>query len=787
MHRLLDLSARSVLVLATTLVLGACALFQEPPGPTGFDQRLAQIPAGAAPVSAPVTIRWDTHQIPFIEAETDGDGAFALGLVQAHLRLAQLAIFRRALNGRLSESVGPFATDLDTALRTFDFGRAADDIYAAMPEESRHWLERFTDGINFYVENLPPEDLPHEMKVLDIAWEPWRPQDSIAIGRAGGIDVNWITLFGLLRIKDKQLRNQVLARVRSLSGTGTTSYERATQTLAALEGAVTGAAETSDDDTLKALSRFAELAKLTAKSGSNSLVVGPGRSASRGALIASDPHLGFLIPNVWVVAGLRSPSYTITGMMAVGTPVFGFGRNRHLAWGGTNLRATTSEIVAVNDLAGHRFEPVEHDIRVRSWFDTTITARQSPYGPVVSDLAALPETAAQFAVRWIGHTVTDEITALLGAMKARTFEDFRQAMKTFAIPAQTFLVADDTGTIGSVVATRVPARPSGDTPRVIVDPETSDTHWRQFYGSLDLPYQVNPKAGFLASANNKPSDANDRPFTGFFPQDERVRRIVQLLEADDTVTVDDLKALQMDTVSLLTREVIEALRNRLEDWTARTPDEKEAIGLLLNWDGDYAVDSRAAPVFEAFLTRFGPAVYESLERDAEYAIYQRLRLGRKVLIEDVRSLTEEGWRQALGTGLERAAEVAGDGTRWGDIHKLRVQHVFGNLPLIGGPYRIGEISVPGSRETVFKTSHQLTDEEHTSTFGAQSRHISDLSDPDENYFVLFGGQDGRINSPNFKDQVDLWQRGEYVRIPLSAAGVKRAFPRQTTLRPGGEK
>src|SRR5579871_4822313 len=69
-------------------------------------ERLAMMPASGAPLSQPVSVWFDEHQIPFIEAETDEDLAVALGVVHAHLRLAQMELMRRATQGRLAELIG---------------------------------------------------------------------------------------------------------------------------------------------------------------------------------------------------------------------------------------------------------------------------------------------------------------------------------------------------------------------------------------------------------------------------------------------------------------------------------------------------------------------------------------------------------------------------------------------------------------------------------------------------------------------------------------------------------
>src|SRR5258707_3967949 len=104
-----------------------------------LQERLAMLPLRNAPVSRPVTIYWDDHQIPFIEAQSDEDLAAALGIVHAHLRLGQMELMRRLAQARLSEVAGRFGLGLDRLVRTFDIGRAVPQILTAMPAETRSW------------------------------------------------------------------------------------------------------------------------------------------------------------------------------------------------------------------------------------------------------------------------------------------------------------------------------------------------------------------------------------------------------------------------------------------------------------------------------------------------------------------------------------------------------------------------------------------------------------------------------------------------------------------------
>ncbi|MGD9614096.1 MAG: penicillin acylase family protein [Alphaproteobacteria bacterium] len=65
-------------------------------------ERLRSLPLRRAPVA----IRWNAHLVPFVEAKSDRELAIALGLVHAHLRLAQIELLRRIAQGRLAELFG---------------------------------------------------------------------------------------------------------------------------------------------------------------------------------------------------------------------------------------------------------------------------------------------------------------------------------------------------------------------------------------------------------------------------------------------------------------------------------------------------------------------------------------------------------------------------------------------------------------------------------------------------------------------------------------------------------
>ncbi len=758
--------ARKLARLAPLLVSGVligCTLVRPLPAPRTMAERLAALPLRDLPLTAPVAIYWDDHQIPFIEAHDDGDAAFALGLVHAHLRLGQMAIYRRIAQGRIAEIAGPLAADLDHGLRLIGYGRAAPAIAAALAPSTRHWLERFAAGVNLYQERVA--ELPYEYAVLGLDREPWTILDVLTFGRLAGTDVTWLVWANLLKLRERPDWQALWARL-----------------MAAGSHAEAAAAASSAEAALAAL-----IARLS-RSGSNSLAIAGQRSASGGALIANDPHLGIGLPNTWLIAGLKSPSYHVVGLMVPGLPVFGIGRNPHIAWGGTNMRATASDLIDLSAAGAEAITSRSERIAIRWWPDRTITVRASRWGPIVSDAPQLAEhQLPPFALRWTGHDVSDEIGAFLGVAQASDFEQFRAALASFAVPGQNMLYADAAGNIGQVMAVRAPARNGPPPADMIIAPERAAALWAVLRDATTLPVAFNPPQGFLASANNRPR-ADGVAVGAFFSPDDRVLRMAELIGAARPIGLDDLKAVQQD---VFVRSSL-ALRDRwLERMAAfgivagASDEERRLLDDLAGWDGHYNVASRGAVAFELLRAAFTERFYGARLGETDWAAFANLGKIKELLLEDIAAAPAPELAAHLRAALAEASARRADFADWGAMHRLRLGHPLQFVPIVGRRFVFADYPAGGSTDTLMKTAHATTSERHATRYGANARHISNLADADANFFVLLGGQDGWINAANFADQVALWRDGRYVQVPLRLASVRARFGVRIDLHPAG--
>ncbi len=704
----------------------------------------------------PVEIFWSEEQVPFIVADSDRDLAYTLGLVHQHLRGGQLAMLKRISQGRISEMAGPFTRDIDHALRILDYGYAAPQVVAEWPEETRTWMEAFVAGMNHYQAHARKQ--PPEYGLLGIDPEPWTMEDLVTIGRLAGTDVTWLSYVSLLPLRDRADWEEIWRQALEAGGmppgalSENLSTEEATQRMVAF---LTG----------------------LSKSGSNSLVVAPDRTASGTAMIANDPHLGLNLPNLWLLAGVKSPSYHAVGLMVPGLPFVALGRNEALGWGGTNLRAASSNLYDVSKEPDGSIEVDEVRIGTRFWFDDTRQVRRSAYGPIISDSSYVNAREGEaIALRWVGHEPTDEITAFLSANKATTPEAFREAYRHYGVSAQNMLFAGRGGEIGQILAIQAPERQPGPPADLVLLSDDPTAQWGEFDNSTNLPFVVNPETGFLASGNNKPRQT-DRILGYFFSPDDRVARMAEIVEETPKLTVQDLMRIQQDVVSPPSRRMAEGLAAFATQAKAEPSAFVSRVG---EWDGSYAVESRGAPAFELLLTAVARALYADQDGKVPGQKEQWSYL-QTFLLRDLEALPAAKRDALMREAVTQAAKSVEDFPTWGSLHNLRIGHILSQAPLIGSRFIVDRVPISGSRETLWKTAHGLIDGPHDARYGAQSRHISDMGDPNANYFVLLGGQDGWLGSANYADQVPLWLEGRYLTLPLDPERARADFPHHQRL------
>ncbi|MER6996893.1 penicillin acylase family protein [Streptomyces sp. NPDC000410] len=364
--------------------------------------------------------------------------------------------------------------------------------------------------------------------------------------------------------------------------------------------------------------------------GSNSWVVSGANTTTGKPLLANDPHLAPQLPSLWYQMGLHcravSPTckYDVAGYTFSGMPGVIIGHNQDIAWGFTNLGADVTDLYleklsADSYQSGTRTKPItvrDETIKVAGGESVTIKVRSTEHGPLLSDRSGelekvgerapvhsdAPDRAQGYgvALKWTALEPGKSMDAVFKLNRAKDFAGFRAAAKDFEVPSQNLIYADTKGNIGYQAPGRIPVRAKnydGSVPTPGWDPRSS---WKKNPIPFDeLPYEYNPKRGYIVTANQSVVDEAKYPYliTKDYGYGSRSQRINDLIESKikdgGKISTDDMRTMQMDNSS----EIAKLLTPLLLKIDVSDPYVREAQKLLETWDYTQEPDSGAAAYF----------------------------------------------------------------------------------------------------------------------------------------------------------------------------------------------
>jgi penicillin G amidase len=744
-----------------------------------------------------VEILTDAFGIAHIYADHQDDLFFAQGYVTARDRLFQMDFSRHAARGRLCEMIGKRPVkwqklsvhlknrntyDIDVMMRTFGLEHGAKESMLAHSEESRAMMRSYAAGVNAYLKDNP-RALEH--KILRYTSPAWLDEDCLVMVKAMAfqLNVSWrAILFGSM-LKRADLPDDVAQTLWPQYPTGgPTIVQKQLEEYAVSHQAA------------HELLNFNNASGV----GSNGFVIAASHSNTHSALLANDTHLNMMAPCSWHEIHLCGGGLDVRGFSLPGVPGVSIGRTAHHAWG------ITAALIQDLDLFVEKVDPNDpkryltpqgseafkvrtetFKIRGNGQHDRPIL--ESRHGPI---LETLGETDPQhrLAVSWTGHRVGKELDAFFGVWRAKSFAEFKQALVNHCCPLLNVMYADSQGHIGYVLAGTLPNRKKG-APLRALEGWTGEWDWQADAPKDMNPYVLDPKEGFIVTANNRVAP-RDFPYElgELFESPERYKRITKLLHAlGKNIGKEDLRQIQLDVFSHWGCEIRDALLRVVGGADGLQPQnthEQVAAQLWSGWDGQTHVDNPGATV--AYMTAFAVAqtVVKKLAHDE--AAFAFIELGDLVTSSILRLVKMRERLSDLGVELAEVvrdefrktvtdlrAKLGDDPKRWhwGKVHKLVCRHFLDGTPL--GPFfNIGPEPFEGASDTVnrgdvFGTSFNVR-------VGAAMRFVTDLADLDSSETVLPGGQSGNRLSVHYDDQLPMFLKGDLKSAPLTKIdGVTR--------------
>jgi len=467
--------------------------------------------------------------------------------------------------------------------------------------------------------------------------------------------------------------------------------------------------------------------------------------------------------------------------------------------------------------------------------DQRVTVRSTGHGPVLSDVVDAVADAGSRApteqegdenetyavsLAWTGLLPGRTADAILDLDLATDFESFREAARSFAVPAQNLLYADREGHIGYQAPGQVPIRrpalpraPAGYWPAPGWD---STYDWQGFVEFAQLPWALDPKDGVIVAANQAVTNSSAPFLTTEWDLGWRATRIGERLAALDKVSRADMAAIQLDDQDAFAKVLVPALLAvplRASEADPETADllefTREARELLRSWDFTTPTGSEepgaAAAYYNAVWRNllellFDDELPSGLKADGNArwrsAVQQLLTTPKSAwwdnkLTSNVTEGKDEVLRQALvAARLELTRELGKDPAKWqwGKLHRLTLEH-----PVLGGdsapgPLRWlvneGPFEMPGGSSIVNANGWNAA-EGYAVTEAPSMRMVVDLSALDASTWVNQSGVSGHPADSHYADQIDDWVAGRQRPWPFTEAAVRDTDPDVLTLRPEG--
>jgi penicillin amidase len=744
----------------------------------------------------------DTWGVPHIFSDTDfsdtdAGAMYGLGYAAAEDRACQMYYNLRIIQGRLAELMGDVKIGVsrrlpqgrnsalrnDIKMRTIGYYRAAQKVAGNLDSETLSLLQAYSDGVNDYVNNHP---------ACIVSW--WR------LGRFFSGD-GLREMMPYYEIKDGTRKVRTFApgdAAGAFSGRALRDDASVIQR------------EDVTDEWVRKVMDFALRHNLTRKVDSSPMrrrpppprfshawVVGKSKTTDDSSVLVSDPQTPVRNPSLFYEFHVSGKTFNARGIGVAGSPIILIGFTKNIAWGLTALGADQADLFVLKTDANRpnqylfdgewrSMEVHSETIRVEDGRERTVTFRQTHLGPVVTSLAMGVRPGDGVALKRIPicEPKHDTFQGALAMMRSKDVYEFQRAVEGWRFPSANCVFGDSKGNIGYKTILALPIRSARALlgARAAHEGWSSDNDWQGILPHELLPQVINPKHGWLVTANHRPI-ASFYPVpmgisTGSLGDSDRSWRLKERVLAKEILKPEDVLDIHYDTVAPIKRDLIR-LGYHLRDVLKFPLEEEtlEALEYLEHWRANGCKSEMAVKGTE--IVNLMPMAFR--QQFVAATVYGGGVSGLCNMLQTINARIEKDPNAPL-TGPEaeyvnlilRAAWRYGkanygdDPTKWHEQARAGLLETklpyFSTLDGFGSLDQEKDLTLPGlsciDGGTIFSQRAQ-----------SYTQYVP-LDDVDESLALLPIGQSEHPDSRHRLSGYDLWSRGKLRPAPLSREKVE---------------
>jgi penicillin amidase len=802
--RLLPLLASAVVTIGLTVVLN----IQLPIGATksprlgyflspqhGFWKNAEKVNANfdasivANELKGNVDVYMDDRLVPHIYADNDKDAYFVQGYLHAKYRLWQMDFQTRVASGRLSEIAGADKLSIDRFFRRLGMVYGAEQTEAYINEHNpvmKETIEAYSAGVNAYLKQLSPEDLPFEYKLMNYAPEEWTPKKTFLFLMFMSYDLTGHSAFDDLQLTNTRdylgydLFNTLYTNQQdSLDPIIPKGTLFAKPSITPLQPIGSDIAYLKKQNTNLNASTISNSPEAPDKNnGSNNWAVSGSKTSSGRPILCSDPHLGLNLPSLWYEVQITTPTHSTYGASFPGSPAVIIGFNDSLAWGVTNAGRDVLDYYELKFKDSTQKEywfngnwqattNRQEIIKVKDSADVVENIAMTHWGPAMFDAHYQnPQSMGRnLAVKWSGHNASTGMETFYKLNRAKNFDDYLSAISLWKCPGQNFVFASKTGDIAIKQQGSFVARwdRQGD---FIMPGQDSSYQWQGIIPNDENPMIKNPERGFVSSANQKSVDPSYPYYLGTASSFPLYRGISvnKRLNSMNQITAKDMQLLQTDNYNVFAEAARPALMKFIDPSTL-SADASRMLNLMTSWNLYNNENEKGITVFAIIWDSVENAVWgdelaganmsltkpesfvllDQMNKDSNWSIADNINTKNKI----------ETLKEQVNIGVEKATKVLLDLEKegklsWVAFKATRVSHLT-KIPALS------RLNLPiGGGENIINAT--------TDVHGPSWRMVVHLTDEIEAYGLYPGGQSGNPGSTYYDTFINSWAAGKYYRL-----------------------
>jgi len=744
-----------------------------------------------------VEVYLDERMVPHIFAQNEADAFFVQGYVHAKFRLWQMDFQTRAAAGKLSEILG---AGPDDAILNFDRNmRRLGMVYSAeiAVEEAKKdpatntAVASYTDGVNYYINNLKKSQYPIEYKLLNYEPEQWSFLKTALFLKYMSLDLagreDDFEMTNAKSIFTKEDFNLIYPITQD--SLDPIVPKGSVFDAAGLKLTVPAVADSLYYDYKYDSLQIVPGVKPDPGNGSNNWAVAGTKTQSGRPILCNDPHLSLNLPSLWFEMQIHTPQFNSYGATFPGAPCIIIGFNDNIAWGFTNGMRDVRDYYEITYKDESRSQYLFNNewlntswrvdtIKTKGRVDMIDSVAYVKLGdatcPVMYDhsyTGGRTKGDRHFAVRWKAHDPSNEQKLFYALNHAKTYAEYSEAVKNLQTPGQNIVFSAKTGEVAIWCQGSWPGKWYRQGDFVMPGSDTSFL-WQGMIPQPENPHQIitgTGDRGFVSSANQYPTDTTYPYYLGGSYPPYRGLIINRYLSSMSGITPDMMKQLQVENYNVFAEMARPMLLKNIDE-TSLDNDEKKYLDIFKSWNLRNDVQEKGITVFSQWFDSLEVEVWRDEFKQTDLALVWPdestlleglLRDSAFKFINNINTPESETLPFVVTAAFKKAVKnlkvlESEDRLEWARFKATGVRHL-----LRQGPLSRLKLAIGGGTHII-----NATKDYH----GPSWRMIVHLTDDIEAYGIYPGGQSGNPGSKYYDNFVDNWAAGQYATLWLMKKG-----------------